>query len=130
MPEPVAVKNSNMADANAALKLTPEEQNLYAHHLNNLATGNQVKNADGTYSSVLQAVVQGPGDKFYNIPTIWNGKALDIAAAKKMAAAKGWNHWPAYADDKVADARYMQMHQFMEKDEPPPNPYDELLKGE
>ena len=117
MPEPVAVSGSNMRAANEALKLTPEEQNLYAHHLNMLATGNRVANADGSYSTVLSIGV-GRNGREYNIPTVWDGKILPPEEAKQRAAAKGWDHWPSYDTSDEATARYMQMHSFMEKDQP------------
>lgn len=128
MPEPVAVSGSNMRAANDALGLTPEEQNLYAHHLNMLATGDRVANADGTYSTILAAGVEHNG-KEHNIPTVWDGKILPIEQAKKRAAAKGWEHWPSYDTPEAAYARYMQMHSFMERDEPPPEPLSRQRKA-
>jgi hypothetical protein len=118
MPEPVGVPGSNIEAAWKALRLTPEEQNLYAHHLNNIALNHIVTNPDGSHSTLLQAVVQGLGGKFYNIPTVWEGKVLPIRQAEDRAAQLGWSHWPAYQTPEAADARYALMHKYIEQDQP------------
>ena len=117
MPEPVGILGSNIVDADLALGLTPEEQNLYAHHLNMLATGNVVNNADVSHST-LRAASVGIGGKTYNIPTVWDGKILPVREAMKRAAAKGWNHWPAYNSPEEADTRYALLHHYLERDQP------------
>ena len=100
-----------------SLGLTPQEQHLWAHHLWNLqhmGVGG-IRNPDGTISTVRQMVVTGPNGKFYNIPSIWNGFELPFEEAYSRAEKKGWDYWPSYSSPEEADARYMQMHKFMEQ---------------
>ena len=98
------------------LGLSPQELFLYQHHLGNVQSGMQLNNADGSTSTVLQMVVDGPGGKFYSIPSVWDGKALTEPEARKRAAQVGWDKWPSYRTPEEADARYMQMHDFMARD--------------
>jgi|SRR5215469_8496183 len=107
---------SNLWRADQALALTPQEQNLYQHHLNNLWVGGRVDQPGGEVSTLLQAVVEGPGDRYYNIPTVWNGKVLSIPRARNEAAKVGWQHWPSYPSEEEADTRYMKMHDYMATD--------------
>lgn len=102
--------------ASEALKLSPQEQYLYMHHLNNLATGRAVKNADGSISTVLQRVVGGPNGRYYNIPSVWNGRILGAKEATMMSSQMGWGRWPSYSSPDEADARYMAMHKYMNDD--------------
>lgn len=115
-----------------AMDLSPQEQFLLEHHFHNLhrlgtggGTINNVRSdrgamqPDGSYSTIRQMVVGGPDGRFYNIPTIWNGRQLSGEQAVNMAAKVGWNKWPAYATPDEADARYMKMHEFMDVDPPP-----------
>lgn len=102
------------------LGLTPQEQYLYQHHLanaNSLPGSGYVAQPGGDVSTVLQAVVQGPDGRFYNIPTVWNGAVLPTEQAQQQAAQAGWDKWPAYATPQEADARYINdMHPFMERE--------------
>ena len=98
------------------LGLSPQEQNLYWHHLGNLHGEGKVVQPNGDISTVLQAVTSGPGGLYYSIPTVWDGKALDIEAARQRAAQQGWSNFPAYSTSEQADLRYDQMHQFMDHD--------------
>ena len=107
---------SSFNQAVSQLGLNPQEQNLYQHHLSNLWGGGRVVQPGGDVSTVLQAVVQGPDGRYYNIPTVWNGQALPVDAAQRQAALAGWGNWPAYASPEAADARYMDMHGLMERD--------------
>lgn len=102
--------------ASSALGLTPQEQFLYQHHLNNLYGTGKVIQPSGDISTVLQAVVTGPDGKYYNIPTVWNGQVLPPDQAAKQAASIGWDKWPSYATQDAADARYEAMHAYLEKD--------------
>lgn len=107
----------NMADANAALNLTPQERALYQRHLTNLWGTGGVDNADGSRSSLYQANVTGPDGRSYNIPTVYNGAIItDPKEMKARAAAQGWNTFPSYATPDQAEARYQAMHEFMDKD--------------
>lgn len=123
---------TSLDKANAALKLTPQEQYLYMHHLNNINTRQGTNNPKGDYSTIrsISAEING---KTYNLPTIWHGKELTPPEAVKQAEAAGLHNWPAYATEEEATKRYDAMHQFMAMDKPLPpvaktNPYDELLK--
>lgn len=103
-------------EATQQLSLSPQEQYLYLHHLNNLYGPGKVLNADGSVSTMLQAVVSGPGGKYYNIPTVWGGQVLDIYSASQLAGQVGWDKWPSYATPEQADARYELMHPYFERD--------------
>jgi hypothetical protein len=55
----------------------------------------------------------------YNLPTVWDGQELDPQAAKPLISAlgsQGWNRFPAYPDKNTAEARYQQMHRYMDQD--------------
>jgi hypothetical protein len=97
-------------------ELTPQEKNLVQHHLNNLYGPGKVISPEGNVSSVLQAVVDGPGGRYYNIPTVWDGKALTVDEASERAAKVGWDKWPSYATPEQADLRYEWMHESLAKD--------------
>jgi hypothetical protein len=103
------------ATAMQALHLTPQEQNLYQHHIDNMEQGKAVKNTDGSVSTLLQMSVEHDG-KFYNIPSVWDGKELSPKEAVKRAAAEGWDKWPSYGSEAEAEARYAQMHDALEGD--------------
>lgn len=106
---------SHLAEADDQLALTPQEQNLYQHHLDNLAGSGKVVQPNGDISTVMQATVDHDG-KTYSIPLVWDGKVLSPEDATQRAAAEGWNKWPAYATAAAAQDRYNQIHPFMEKD--------------
>ena len=96
--------------------LTPQEDYLWQHHMRNLqsiGTGG-VRNKDGSVSTVYQSVITGPDGRFYSIPTIWGGKVLGIEESAAKARARGLQNWPSYSTPQAADARYQQMHQFMD----------------
>lgn len=96
------------------LKLTPQELNLYNHHLDELNKGG-VENPDGSISTLKQITVEVDG-QHYNIPTIWDGKEVSTEEAIKRAEEKGWDYWPNYHSDEAAQYRYNQMHEYMDKE--------------
>lgn len=97
--------------------LTPEEQHLYQHHVYNMNNGMEVRQPDGSVSTILQAVVDGPNGKFYNIPTVWGGEVLPIPEAlQAVQQTGGLEKWPSYATPEEADQRYMAMHGYMDRD--------------
>lgn len=98
------------------LALSPQEQYLYYHHLNNLYGPGKVINPDDSISTVSQAVVFGPGSKYYSIPTVWNGQQLDIHSAQQLASQVGFDKFPSYTTPDEADFRYQQMHDFLAQD--------------
>jgi len=107
---------SPFSEALSSMKLTPQEQYLYWHHMNNLYGSGKYIQPDGSVSTLKQAVVEGPGGKSYNIPTIWNGKELSVEEATAEAAKVGWNRWPSYSDPNAADLRYETLHPYLERD--------------
>lgn len=117
-------------EANRGLNLTPQEQALYGRHLTNLYGAGGVDNPDGSRSSLYQAVEEH-GGKFYDIPTVWDGKiqtekwthpqtgkVWDIPNQQALQNVEraGWDSFPSYTTPEQADARYGQMHDYMEKD--------------
>jgi hypothetical protein len=120
---------SNLPAARQMLNLNPQEQALYQRHLTNLMGVGGVDNPDGSRSTLYQSVQEHNG-KFYNVPTIWNGKretepytrpdgsTMDVPnqIALDNVAKAGWDSFPSYQTPDAADARYDQMHSFMEKD--------------
>ena len=98
------------------LGLSPQEQYLYYHHLNNLYGTGKLERPDGAVSTVSQAVVSGPGSLYYSIPTIWEGRELPIDQARLRASQQGWGNFPAYATPEQADMRYQTIHPYIEQD--------------
>ncbi len=127
------------SDDMAALGLTPQERNLYQHHLDNISNGKTVTNPDGSTSTLFQMGVTRDG-RDYNIPTVWDGKILSPPAAmqKALGEGRGWNYWPSYPASSTtnprmgsfseADYRYGQMHDAMEKDVAPQGDPLEITK--
>jgi hypothetical protein len=101
--------------AQAALSMTPQEKGLYERHLANLQGPGGVRNPDGSISTLYQMGVQGPGGQ-YNIPSVYNGKILPPDQAIRNAAQQGWHNFPSYPDPATAEARYGQMHGYMDQD--------------
>lgn len=117
-------------EANEAMGFTQQEGDLYKRHLFNLYGSGGVDNPDGSRSSLYQAVQEHKG-KYYNIPTVWDGKietekwnrpadnkTFDVpnSTALGNVAKEGWDRFPSYSTPQEADERYDQMHQFMEQD--------------
>lgn len=127
--QPVMPQQSALPAAHAALNLSPQEQALYQMHLSNLYGNGGVDNPGGSRSTLYQAVQEHDG-KFYNIPTVWNGKRevepytkpdgtkMDVPNATALAnvAKAGWENFPAYKTPDEADDRYDAMHKYMEQD--------------
>ncbi len=110
-------RQTNFLEAVKELGLTQQEKNLYRHHLDNMAAGLAVRNPDGSQSTILQVTIQGPDGRYYDVPTVWNGKILPpMEGVKRAVQSQGWGYWPSYSTSDEADARYMQYHRFMEKD--------------
>ena len=122
--------SGNYVAANTALNLNPQEQALYQRHLSNLYGSGGVNNPDGSRSSLYQSVQEHDG-KYYNVPTVWNGKretqpytnpttgeTMDVPndTAIQNVEKAGWNTFPSYQTPEAADQRYDQMHEFMNRD--------------
>ena len=132
---PLMPQQTNLPQANAAMNLSPQEQQLYMRHITNLYGPGGVDNpptADepqGSRSTLYQSVEPHEG-KYYSIPTVWDGKrevqpytrkdgsTLDVANPTALAnvAKAGWNTFPSSATPEAADARYGQMHDYLERD--------------
>jgi hypothetical protein len=115
---PMGIRAASHKDAaDQALKLTKEEKNLYDHHLDNLSKGG-VQNADGSTSTLYAFTAQFDG-KSYVIPTVWGNEIVSGDTAVANAKAEGLENFPSYPTDREAHDRYMQIHDYMEKDLPP-----------
>lgn len=106
--------STHLREANRVMHLTPQETYLYQTHLHNLQTA-PVHNSDGSTSTLLQISV-GIGNKFYNLPTVWDGKKHSPDAAVKHAEQIGLDKFPSYATEQQANDRYQQMHKYMAMD--------------
>lgn len=106
---------SQLQAADTAMKLAPEEKALYQRHLGNLIGAGGVDNPDGSRSTLFATTV-GVDDRTFIIPTVWDGKILPPDQAMQRAKAEGLDKFPSYATVEEAQARYDQLHSFMEKD--------------
>lgn len=111
----VGPRANHMAEADAAMTLSPEEKFLYNTHLQNLNGTGKIVHPDGSISSLLQMSFEQDG-KFYNIPTVVGGKQLAPNDAIKAAEQVGLDKFPAYNSEEEAEARYEAMHEFLGKD--------------
>ena len=93
-------------DLSGLAALSPPEANLYWHHLGNLYGPGKVVSPGGDISTLYQAPVEGPGGRYYNIPTVWGGQILTLPEARQRAAAMGWQNWPSYPTPEAADLAY------------------------
>lgn len=121
-PESIAAEKSkrridttNLKAAKGEMTLTPQEENLYAHHLRNLHGDGKVVNKDGSISTIRQSSFSD-SKKTYNIPTIWDGKELDPEEAWTKAKGLGLDKFPSYDSVNKAESRYHAMHAYMERD--------------
>jgi len=104
-----------MAEADAAMNLTPAEKYLYNTHLANLEGTGKIVHPSGAISSLLQMSFDRNG-KVYNIPTVWGGKQLEPDEAIAAADQVGMDKFPSYATADEAEARYQQLHDYLAKD--------------
>lgn len=125
-PHPVMPQQSNLPMAEAQMNLTPQEQALYMRHLYNLYSPGGITNPNGSRSTLMQAGVNIDG-KEYNIPTVYDGRFVPIDEAIQRAQAQGMHKFPSYNTPEEAEARYQQMHKFMERDVPQPDPAEEIV---
>jgi hypothetical protein len=107
---------NHMAEADAAMSLTPQEKFLYNTHLQNLNGPGKVVHPEGAISSLYQMSFQNDDGKIYNIPTVWNGKILEPPDAIDAARKTGLDKFPSYDNQDDAESRYNAMHGFLEKD--------------
>lgn len=127
---PAPPTSANYTQANQDMRLNPQEQAFYQRHLTNLNGNGGVDNPDGSRSTLYQSVQEHNG-KYYNVPTVWNGaretepytnpktgETMDVPnqTALQNVEKAGWDTFPSYSTPDEADARYDQMHGYMEKD--------------
>lgn len=105
-----------MADADAAMNLTPQEKYLYQTHLTNLYGTGKIVHPDGGISSLLQMSFEGDNGRTYNIPTVWGGRQLAPVDAIRAAHGVGIDRFPSYATQDEAEARYEAMHDYLGRD--------------
>lgn len=119
MPDPPGtewLKNqTNYQNAVRELKLTPQEQYAYQHHLRNRAMGG-VKQPNGDISTYLSKSFTF-GNRTYMLPSVWDNKIInDNKEIVRRAREIGMDKWPSYDSVKAAEARYNDMHRYMELD--------------
>lgn len=118
--------STSLDDAEAELKMTPQERKLYQYHLDNMFGPGGVDNKDGSRSTVYSTTVEGPDGGTYVLPTVRNGKIISPKEAAMIADGEGWKNYPRYGSPAEADARYEMMHKFMERDSR--RDYDEMQR--
>lgn len=106
----------NFTAANSALTMSPQEQAMYRRHLSNLWGNGGVDNPDGSRSTLYQMSTSGPDGRTYNLPTVYDGSLLQPDAAMGRAQQQGLGSFPSYPTPDAAEARYGQMHGYMDKD--------------
>jgi hypothetical protein len=94
-----------------ALKLTPQEQYMFKHHLGNLYRGG-VKQPSGETSTYLGSSFTF-GNRTYMLPMVWDNMILEEQEVLKRARAAGLDKWPSYKSVKEAEKRYQQIHKYM-----------------
>jgi hypothetical protein len=107
--------SQNLDAAQTALGLTPQERALYERHLANLWGSGGVDNPDGSRSSLYQ-VGFNQGGQTYNVPSVYDGQIISPDAAITRANQTGLGQFPSYPNADSAEARYQQMHGYMDKD--------------
>lgn len=127
----VGPTSPNFEAARDTMNLNQQEQALYRMHLSNLYGAGGLDNTDGSRSTLYQSVEPHNG-RFYNIPMVWNGRiesqkwtdpnnpsrVMDIANQTALQNVQniGWQNFPSYPTGQEADARYQQMHEYLNKD--------------
>jgi GH24 family phage-related lysozyme (muramidase) len=112
----------SLAEAHNALNLSPQEQALYQRHLDNLNGPGGVDNPpsaaspQGSRSSLFAGTYDVSDGKTYVLPQVRDGKIVSPEEAFQAAKAEGLDKFPSYRSRQEADARYSQMHDFMNKD--------------
>lgn len=101
------------------MDLTPQEMNLYRHHLEHLPPGerfqerNQLGQTEGTTSTIQQMTIERDG-RVYNVPTIWHGRKIRGEELGKYI--QPLSQWPSYDSEEEAERRYNEMHGGLEQD--------------
>lgn len=117
------VQDNNMAVATKEMGLTPEEQNLYMHHLRNLNMSNGgvpfpegTPEAKGGYKASLYQMGREENGREYNVPTVWGGAFKTPDEAWDLAHKEGLKTFPSYPTVDEAESRYTRMHDYMGED--------------
>jgi hypothetical protein len=133
---PLMPQQTNLPQAQAAMNLSPQEQAFYMRHITNLYGPGGVDNAptpeepSGSRSTVYASVEPHNG-RFSIVPTVWDGqiqtqrwqrpsdgKQFDIpnSTALKNVEQAGWGTFPSYSNPQEAESRYLNLHQYMDRD--------------
>lgn len=105
----------NFFAATRELNLTPQEQYAYRHHLSNLSRGGVQDSSGNETSSYLSLGVDING-RYYMLPAVWDNQILGTPEAVRRAQEVGLDKWPSYNNQQEGEARYAQMHRYMERD--------------
>lgn len=97
------------------LNLTPQEKYAYQHHLSNLDRGG-VQDSGGNETSTYLSLGVTIGDRYYMLPAVWDNQIVSTPEAVQRAQAIGLARWPSYGSPQEGEARYAQMHRYMERD--------------
>lgn len=111
----VADRYKNLMDARESMQLTPQEEDLYMHHLHNLHGGKGYTHPDGSISTVFAQQSEFDG-KTYLLPKVHDGRVVDKQEAEDMARDRGLDRHPSYGSPQEAEDRYKLMHNFMDQD--------------
>lgn len=112
-------------DANDQLRMSPQEQELYKHHLMQLGNGG-FRQPDGGTSTVYMTQIGDEGQPTVNVPSVYDNKILSVPDTIQRAVTNGLEKYPSYPTADEAKGRYALMHQFMEQDT---NDKEKLVDG-
>lgn len=108
-------RQRNYQQALHELKMTPQEQYAYQHHLRNLARGG-VRQPNGDISTYLSKTFTF-GNRAYVLPSVWDNKIItDNQEIIRRAREVGLDKWPSYGSVDEAEKRYNVLHGYMERD--------------
>lgn len=110
------VELAPIEQAQQQMNLTSQERSLYQRHLDNLNGPGKVLHDDGSISTLYQMSIGGGNGRTYNIPSVYEGKILEPDEAIQRAKSAGLENFPSYGSSAEAEARYEQMHSYMDKD--------------
>jgi hypothetical protein len=87
------------------------------HHFDNIANGMEIKNPDGSTSTV-RTITIGADGKEYLIPTVWDGKVLEGGEAFRRAmeyTKETGIEWPSQPEGKVGRSKLEAFDQELHK---------------
>lgn len=117
--EPAEDHLKHFNDAHESLQLTPQEMELYMHHLKNLWGGKGYTHQDGSVSTLFaqqSGFDENGKERTYLLPRVHDGRIVDTSEAVDKAKEKGLDSHPSYDTPEQAQSRYTLMHNFMDHD--------------